>query len=269
MASRYWTGGANDGVFMTAGNWSDASAPQNNDTHIVGATAQNIHGAATGLTGVTIKFLPGYSGIVGDDGPLTTASAALIEYAGSGASANLGCVGTVTDSNFNHTAGVVTLSSGTWTAVNNGTGGMIISAATVVTTGRNVAGTWDVGYNGTAFTLLESGGQTRTHRSCTTLTVMRGTTTQRDNGTTTYTLCTTVNIHNGGTYNKQSGGTDVTINGYPGSLITIVGTSGGSAGTVAITTYNKYAGAASVLSVPGLTIVPGTSNYRGANGTSD
>lgn len=270
MATGTWTGGANDGVFMTATNWTGlgGAAPANGDTLIIGATSQTIAGAATGLTTVTLKVLAGFSGTAGLDTPLTFSSITLLEYAGTGAGANFGTT-TATAANFTHTAGTVTISSGTWTTVNNSLGTLVVPAATVVTTCRNIGGTLTAGYNATAFTTLENSGQATVKRICTTATCMRGSLVQQDNGTTTYTSCGTANVHNGATYNKQSGGTDTTVNLYPGSRFTIAGTSGGSAGTVTVTTLNKYAGSAAVLTVPGLTLTVGTTNYLGAPGASD
>jgi hypothetical protein len=252
LATKAWTGGANDSNFMTAGNWSDGIAPANSDTLNVGATNQTINGQATGLTGITLKVFPGFGGTIGVDTPLTFGSITSLAYAGTGAKCVIGCTGTVTASESNHTVGEFVISSGTWSAHVNGTGMLTIAAAAVVTSLLNAGGTVTAGYNATAFTTLTTAGTCTSHRVATTATVLRGTYTQRDNGTTNYNTHTTVNVHNGATYNKQSGGTDTTVNAYPGSTLTIYGTSGGSAGSVTVTTLNEWAGSTIKDTVPGL-----------------
>lgn len=270
MATGYWNGGAGDGNFMTAGNWSGlgGAAPANSDTLIIGSTEQVILGGSTGLTGITLLVTAGFGGTIGSDTPLIFASAALITYAGTGNYANFGSGGTVTAAIFHHTVGEVVLSSGTWTTLTNSVGVLTIAAATVVTTLQNVAGTVTAGYNATAFTTLSNGGNVTFNRNATTLNVLRGNATQFNNGVTTFTACTTANVYNGGTYNKQSAGTDTTVNVFPGSRFTIIGQQGGSATTVTITTMNEWAGSTVIDTVPGFTATIGTRNKIGAVGTS-
>jgi hypothetical protein len=264
MATKSWTGGANDSNFMTAANWSDGIAPANSDTLIVGATNQTINGQATGLTGITLKVFPGFGGTIGVDTPLTFGSLTLLHYAGTGAKCVIGCTGTVTASESNHTVGEFVISTGTWSSHINGIGMLTIAAAAVVTALQNAGGTVTAGYNATAFTTLTTSGTVTSSRVATTATVLRGTYTQRDNGTSNFNTHTTVNVHNGATYNKQSGGTDTTVNAYPGSTFTIYGTSGGAAASVTVTTLNEWGGSIIKDSVPGLTLTIGTRNRIGA-----
>ena len=65
MASRYWTGGANNGTFSDTNNWSateggagGASVPTTGDSVFIQATSQTINGAATAadFAAVTINF---------------------------------------------------------------------------------------------------------------------------------------------------------------------------------------------------------------------
>lgn len=254
MSTTVWSGGANDGVLLTDANWVGGTAPANSDTAIIGATNQNIHGAATGRTGITLKILGTYGGIFGDDGPVTFGSATLIEYAGSGAACNIGCAGTVTAANFTHTSGAVNVSSGTWTTLANGAGPLNIAAAAVVTTLKNASGTVSVGYNATAITTLTNSGKVTSSRSHTNTGVDRGTVIHLDNGTTTYTSGGTVTVGNGGVYNKRSGGTDTLVEVKPGGTFTIEGTSGGAAGSVTLTNATYWGGSMVKDSVPGLVV---------------
>lgn len=254
MATQVWSGGANDGVFLTAGNWVSGVAPGNGDTAIVGATNQNILGAATGLTTVTLIVTNGFGGSIGSDGvSLTFASATLITYAGRGAVCNIGCAGTVAAASFEHYGtGLVNITSGTWTLLTNSYGPMTVSASAVVTTLNNIGGNITIGYNATAITTLTSGGSVRCARVCTTANVLGSKFTSIDNGTTTYITNGTVNVYNGAEYNKQSGGTDTAINAFPGSTFSILGTSGGAAGVVTVTTLSIWSSAKIIDAAPGL-----------------
>lgn len=268
MALQVWTGGANDGVFMTAGNWSGGSAPANGETWIIGATNQNIHGAATGLTTTVGIITSGYGGIIGDDGnALTFASITSLTCAGRGASANFGCAGTAAAASLQHgQSQQVLITTGTWTALANGAGTVTIAAAAVVATLNNAAGPVSILYNATAITTLTSGGPTTCMRSITTANVKRSTLVQQDNGTTTYTAVTTANVENGAVYNKQSGGADGTWNVFPGGKFTIVGNSGGTTGVITNSTAaNYWLGSTIIDVVPGIAQVTysGSKTYVG------
>lgn len=64
MTTRTWSG-AGDGVTFTSGsNWSGGT-PANDDTLIVNSTSAAIAGAATGLTGITLKIGSGFTGTIG------------------------------------------------------------------------------------------------------------------------------------------------------------------------------------------------------------
>lgn len=269
MSDIVWNGGSGDGNWNTGGNWVGGSRPANSDTAIIGSTNQAIIGATVAETGLTVKVTPGFGGTIGADAPLIfTNGPALIQYAGTGRYANFGCGGTVTSAKFEHSGGQeVVLSSGTWTLVSNSSGTLTIAAATIVTTFNNVAGSVTAGYNGTAFTTCSNGGMMTASRNATTLNCLRGSYIHLDNGVTTYTANTTVNIQNGATYNKRSGGTDTTVNVFPGSTFTIVGTSGGAAGSVTLTTANIWTGSTFTENVPGITLTVTTKNYIGSTGS--
>ena len=268
MSTRYFTGGANDGNFGTAGNWDTSTAPVNGDTVIIGATNQNITaGLATGLTSIVLKITAGYGGSIGDASNSLTFTGSL-EYAGRGAFAKFGSGGTISAGVFNHTGGTAYVSSGTWTSLTNGKGNIDIAAAAVVTTAYNVGGVFTAGYNATAFTTFNNSGMATISRACTTLNCKGGSVVSLDNGTTTYISNATVNVNNGAIYNKRSGGTDTTVTVDPGGVLTIDGTSGGAAGTVTVTTLNEYGGSRIIDAVPGLVLTVGTRNRIGVIGTS-
>ena len=78
MATLTWTGGesATTKTFMTAANWG-GTAPTNDDTLIINSSSDTIGGAATGLTGITLRVGSGFTGVIGSattyldlDGPL-------------------------------------------------------------------------------------------------------------------------------------------------------------------------------------------------------
>lgn len=63
MADKYWVGGAGDGNFLTAGNYSGGVAPVNDDRVIFATGSVSVTaGAATGLTNVSLMIDDGYSG---------------------------------------------------------------------------------------------------------------------------------------------------------------------------------------------------------------
>lgn len=265
--TKNWTGGGNDGDWSNLANWSDATAFANGDTFIVGATNQNITAGLThAYTGVTIIVTSGYGGSIGtSSAALSPSSAALIRYAGRGAFAKFGSAGTVTLGDFQHTAGDVALSSGTWTTLYNSAGSLVIDAAAVVTTGLNLAGSITAAYNATGFTTFtNAGAYAMIRRNITTLNAKRGVVIQENNGTTTFTAVTTSNIENGATYNKRSGGTDTTANVFPGGTLTGDKNAGNASGTATITTVNRYVGSTVITTgLSGLNLTIGTDTTIG------
>lgn len=268
MATQVWSGGAGDGVFLTAANWVSGTAPVNGDTAVIGSTSQNIHGAATGLTTLTLVVTEGYKGTIGDDAPLTFASITLLTFGGVGPACNIGCSGTVTAGHFQHGAKTqVNISTGTWTLLTNGYGPVTIANAVVVTTFKNIGGNVSAGYNATAFTTLTTcGGTVRSARVCTTANAKGGTFISMDNGSSNYITNGTVNVENGATYNKQSGGTDTAVEVFSGGTFTVVGTSGASSSgsaVITVTTLTIWSGSMIVDVVPGLTLTVTNRVYVG------
>jgi hypothetical protein len=64
MPTLTWTGAGDGTTFTSAGNWSGGT-PSNNDTLVVNSTSAAIAGAATGLTGITLKIGSGFTGTIG------------------------------------------------------------------------------------------------------------------------------------------------------------------------------------------------------------
>lgn len=275
MATALWTGGGNDGLWNTAANWSGGSGaggkPGAGDDVLINATNQTILGVATGISINSLTVTPGFGGQIGDEtnGAVTfTAVVATLKYAGTGPSARFGCSGTVAAAEFAHTTGMVYISSGTWTLLVNNSGNINVGSSAIVTTAYNLAGLFTAQYHATVFTAFYNSGTANLQRSVTTLYAKRGNVKHEDSGTN-YLLCTTVHIESGATYNKRSGGTDTTVNCYPGSRFTTEGNAGGAAGTVTITTTNKWAGSRTKLTaLPGVTIVPNFA-YIGSSSMND
>jgi hypothetical protein len=95
MATRIWTGSADSTTFATAGNWAPSGAPSNDDTLIINATSDNITGAATGLTGITLKVTEGFTGNIGSSTTYLDLDGPLLEFASGGTAAYI--TGTWTD----------------------------------------------------------------------------------------------------------------------------------------------------------------------------
>lgn len=275
-----WTGGANDGNFTTAANWSDGAAPDVSTTLLtIGFGSQNI---TAGLTptlaaGCVVNFTPNYSGNVGTSGSaLTFGSITTLNYAGTGAFANFGSSGTITNGLFSHSPGcVVELSSGTWTSIVNSLSLLNIDAAAVATTIRNL-GKLSVAYNATRITTFVNTGDATLYRGVQTSQLKtNSTTTQYDNGTTTALGVSensgTCVVETGAVLKKLSSLTEASIEVFPLGMLTTDGTAaqgspiGTSPGTVTITTLIRWAGAITKLyNTPGVTVAATTVTSYGA-----
>jgi hypothetical protein len=250
MAVRIWTGATGDGNFGTAGNYAGGVAPVNSDTVIYNNGNKDVSaGLTTALTGITLIATPAYSGLLGTSATaLTFASVTLIDFAGSGATHNIGCSGTVTAAKFNHGAGsVVNLTSGTWSDLNNSLGKIVFAAAAVLTAAKNL-GDMVIPYNGTRITTLKTSGPVTCYRNIqNTYIKSGGILTQFDNGTTTYTTASdntgNVEIESNGVFRKLSGGAENTMEVFPGGVLSTEGNTGGSTGTVTLGTISKWLGA--------------------------
>lgn len=95
MATRTWSGSADGTTFTTAGNWTPVGAPSNDDTLIINAGSDAIAGAATGLTGITLRVTEGFTGTIGSTGTYLDLDGPLLEFASGGLQAYI--TGTWTD----------------------------------------------------------------------------------------------------------------------------------------------------------------------------
>lgn len=271
MATKVWNDGAGDGIFLTAGNWVGGVAPVATDDIVIGTSNRDIAGVATGFAIASLTITPGFGGTIGSGGtPLTfTNITGSVKYAGSGPGMYLGCTGTCAAAEFSHTVGMVYITAGTWTLLTNTYGNFDIGASAVVTTLYNIGGNGTVNYNATAITTCRNSGSLSLKRVVTTMYADRGNTIQQDSGTTATNVGTVLYIGNGATYNKQSSGAETTINIFPGGRFTTDKNTGGSTGSVALGTINKWAGSYSkTTAVPGVTFTYTAFNYVGSVGSA-
>ena len=84
MATLTWTGGesATTKTFMTASNWG-GTAPTNDDALIINTSSDTIGGAATGLTGITLRVGEGFSGTIGSSTTYLDLDGPVLEFAAS------------------------------------------------------------------------------------------------------------------------------------------------------------------------------------------
>ncbi len=100
MATKIWSGSGDGTTFSSAANWS-GGAPANDDTLIINTTSAAIAGAATGLTGITLKVGAGFSGTIGSSSTYLDLDGPDCFFASSGTAAYL----TGTWTNFRITGG--------------------------------------------------------------------------------------------------------------------------------------------------------------------
>ncbi len=219
----YWTGGANDNTWATAGNWNtvrDGSGtggpPIGGDTIVVDQTNQAINGAATALSyaNVTIAF----GGSIGSAGtPLTFVCPGTVTVRTQSANIYLGVTAAGT---------IVTLdvkSTGTGTCYLTGPGACTnvlwstsanvdISANCAVTTAQGAGGRMTAAANATPFTTLDVGGGTvDTYRPITTANV-QGKLTTKGNSC----AVATVNVFSGGQHFNWTSSTVTASKVLPG-----------------------------------------------------
>ena len=101
MATKFWTGGAGDNNFSTAGNWSDSAQPTTGDVCILAANpasgVDNIQGGDfRSLGNISLVVGPNWSGTVGKSNVALRLSLTSLEYAGQSSVANIQGSDTVT-----------------------------------------------------------------------------------------------------------------------------------------------------------------------------
>ena len=181
MPTNEWTGGANDGNWQTAGNWSLGAAPVSNDDVIVAYGSQNItsglSNAAVDLNSLTITF----AGSIGTAStPLTIAvsgtSGATLRYAGSGSYCKITAGTNGIDRAIIAPKGNGTFyaSGGTYAILEAGKNG-IIEADAVITTLYSAGAGCRINYSATAVsTAILAKGNHTFNRSCATMTIGPG-----------------------------------------------------------------------------------------------
>lgn len=252
MATKYWTGGAGDGNWATAGNWDTSGAPSGTDTIIfdrdVGPPTSGLaQGALTpAVFTITPAFKSSITGLV--LGNTTTAT-----IAGTGSSYQIQ-FGAVTTLAIETPTGVsVTIpSGGTITTLN--VSGATVDCQTVVTTLNNgQTGIVDLSASGTAVTTIDNAGRVTCRRNVTTL---------RCQGTDSQTVTlgsvtvTTGEMNGWCNWNHRSSGTITTLNARPKGTFSVAG----APGNPTITTLNEWGGSKLILVTPGVAASVGTRN---------
>ena len=227
MASKFWTGGANNGTWNDNNNWatseggaSGAAFPDDTDDVYVQATNQSINGLATGkaFASLTISF----GGSIGTAGtPLTFTCTGPVTIRTSNGTHYLGATaaGTVVTVKVQKTGtGKVYLTGpGAYTTVYTAPATSVdISSSAAVTTLES-AGITDAANNSTDFTtLIVNGGTTSSFRPATTVHAsncnlfMKG----------VDAAITTLNCWSGGKHYHFSSSTITTSNVYAGGFAT-------------------------------------------------
>jgi hypothetical protein len=195
MATLTWTGGesATTKTFMTAANWG-GTAPSNDDTLIINSSSDTIGGAATGLTGITLRVGSGFTGVLGS-------STTYLACTRLQSTVTIGSSASLTTVNMNGLqTGTVDIKSGVSSlATINCTSGQVLVASTC-TTANALGGT--ITSSGTAaFTNVECDGlgsfEHLSSGTITNLEVYNGTFDHRANETAGFTL-TNATVYRGG-----------------------------------------------------------------------
>lgn len=258
MATKTWTGGANDGNWATAGNWTP-SAPAGGDDVIIDRTNQDITaGLATGISIASLTVTQGYGGRIGTSSTALTFTGitGTAVLSGTGQFIKLGSSGTIATTVVN-SSGMVYLTAGTFTTI-IGVTPYEVDAAAVVTTLNNQGGFGTLGYNATAITTLNnSAGTVNCGRSITTI---------NSSAVTRCTLAssiTTANALKGSILYFNSTGNITTYNGYAGSFYSAAEATQATAAGATVTTFNLYGDARIMLYGQGVTQTYTTLNAFG------
>lgn len=256
MASRYWTGGANNGTWNDNNNWSDTEGgasgstfPDDTNDVFVQATNQAISGLATGkaFASLTVSF----------GGTLGTAATPL----------TFTCTGAVTIRTGTGTHYLAATAAGTIVTTNvreTGTGKVFLGGSgsyTTINVGSNC--TVDLGSSAACTTFQQSGGASTIANHTTDLTTLtisggscdciRPATTANVGGTLKTkgvdAAITTANVFPGGKLLHWSSSTIGTSVVYPGGTATAVG----SPYVCTVTNRTSYEGSKNFIDSPNVT----------------
>lgn len=214
MATNKWTGGANDGNWGTAGNWSGGHIPANTEDIVIDVTSQSIT-AGLNQTGVAIASLTVSSGVsIGGNGSsLVIGITGTYTHTGSGTVYISGDTGVqaIALAKVVQTYGqTVYFTGGTVTELQVKSGAnAYVQAGCVVTTCRP-DGSLIMETNGTAVTTYEQGGGSAiTYRNITTGTVSGSGSTLK--AMTSAAIGTKLTVAGGARYYHLSSGTIANI----------------------------------------------------------
>jgi hypothetical protein len=218
MATAIWTGGASDGNYSTAANWSTGAVPTTSDNVYFTADYNADVTAGLNQSGVTIGTftVDGYTGKLGSkSGYLQIDPGGAVEINGTGLSyldlgnANVSVTVTNTARSSAGNAGLYLLDSNLSTlALTGGSVGFALNAGETSTVGiiKMTGGTLSVGDGGTLSTVTILGGTMNTSSSVVTLNIYGGlfksagsaamTTLNGDGGTVTHNSTGTITTAN-------------------------------------------------------------------------
>lgn len=243
MATNKWTGGANDGNWNTAGNWSLAAVPVNTNDVVIDVTNQSIT-AGLNQTGVALASLTVTSGVnIGGNGSsLVIGVTGTAKFAGTGTvyiSADTG-VQAIVKAVVQSTAGqTVYLTGGTVTTLEVARGATAYVQAACIVTTCNTAGGLTLDYNATGITTFEqAAGNCVSYRSIATGRVNgQGTTCTL---VTAAAISTAMTVTGAAQYFHRSSGTIAAITVQPGSSAS---SEGSTYGSFTVTNSTRWYGA--------------------------
>ena len=222
MATLTWTGGGDGTTFMAAANWG-GTAPTNDDTLIINSTNKAIAGAATGLTGITLRVSSGFTGTLGStttyldiDGPTLEFAAANPYHYLTGTWANVRILGGSGPQNFLHFKGNASTAITTLTCSSLAGRVLIQSSASIVTVNMNGQTQGKVEIQSSVSSLATincSSGMVVAGSTCTTANALGGTI--QSSGTAAF---TNVECDGSGVFDHRSSGTVTTVNVYDGTF---------------------------------------------------
>lgn len=222
MATLTWTGGGDGTTFTAGANWG-GTAPSNDDTLIINSTNDAIAGAATGLTGITLRVGKGFTGTLGSsatyldlDGPLLEFAAANPYHYLTGTWTDVRILGGSASSDFLYFKGNASTAITTLTCSSLAGRVCIESSASLTTLNMNgqMLGTVDIKSGVSSLTTINCTlGQVLTASTCTTANALGGKI--QSSGTSAF---TTIECDGSGIFEHLSSGTVTTLNVYDGTF---------------------------------------------------
>jgi hypothetical protein len=224
MATLTWTGGesATTKTFMTAANWG-GTAPSNDDTLIINSSSDTIGGAATGLTGITLRVGSGFTGVLGSsttyldlDGPVLEFAASSRGHYLTGTWTNVRILGGASVGNFLNFKDNASTAITTLTCTRLQSTVTIGSSASLTTVNMNglQTGTVDIKSGVSSLATINcTSGQVLVASTCTTANALGGTITS--SGTAAF---TNVECDGLGSFEHLSSGTITNLEVYNGTF---------------------------------------------------